>query len=286
MEIKPRRSVLYMPGANARALEKARSLPADSLILDLEDAVAPDSKEEARAQVCAAVDKGGYGTRELIIRVNGPDTIWGEADIAAANKAKPDAILVPKISTPQDIAAIDRLIAEGIDLWIMVETPMAIFNVEPIAAMAAQSKLQAMVMGTNDLIKDMQGQFTASRAPLQTALGLAVMAARAHGLAVIDGVYNDIANQEGFEAECSQGRDFGFDGKTLIHPSQLEAANQIFAPDIAVIEQARDIVKAFAAPENAGKGVLKVNGKMTELLHLEIARKTLAIADAISARAG
>jgi citrate lyase subunit beta / citryl-CoA lyase len=274
--IRPRRSVLYMPGSNARALEKARTLPADALILDLEDAVAPDAKDIARQQVCDAVKARGFGKREIVIRVNALTTPWGEADLAAAAEAAPDAILVPKISAPQELHAIDALLSgadKGIAVWAMVETPLAILNIAAIAA--AGGRLGCFVMGTNDLIKEVRG--------LAAALGLSVLAARAHGIAVIDGVYNDIQNAEGFQAACEQARAFGFDGKTLIHPTQVEPCNTVFAPSAAEVEDARKLIAAFELPENKGKGAIKLDGRMAELLHAEIARRTVAMADAIAA---
>ncbi len=286
MTIRPRRSVLYMPGSNARALEKARTLPADALILDLEDAVAPDAKELARAQVCEAVKARGFGKREIIIRANALSTAWGEADIAAAADARPDAILIPKVSSPRDLEAIEaRLVSAGADagiaLWAMVETPLAILNIGAIAG--AGGRLSCFVMGTNDLIKEFRGHHTQDRLNLSASLGLSVAAARAYGLAVIDGVYNDIKNEEGFVDSCKQGRAFGFDGKTLIHPSQVEPCNNVFAPGAAEVEAARKIIAAFELPENKGKGAISLDGRMVELLHAEIARGTVALADAIAA---
>lgn len=284
--IRPRRSALYMPGANARALEKARSLSADCLLLDLEDAVAPDAKAQARGQVCAALEAGGYGARELVVRINGLDTPWGQDDLAALKAlpqaAAPQAVLAPKVSTPTQIDELTALLPQACALWIMVETPEAIFNVQALAAKAADTPLSTFVMGTNDLAKEMQAALVKGRAPLMTGLSLALMAARQYGLTALDGVFNDIADADGFAEECRQGADMGFDGKTLIHPSQLAPCNEIFGPSEEEVAQARDVVAAFAAPENAGQGVLKVNGKMTELLHRDIAARTLAIADAIA----
>ena len=284
--IRPRRSVLYMPGSNARALEKARTLVADALILDLDDAVAPDAKELARQQVCEVVKAKGFGKREIIVRVNGLATPWGEADLAAAAAAKPDAILVPKISTLKDLHAVEehlvRLHADrSIAVWAMVETPVAILNVGAIAA--AGGRLACFVMGTNDLIKEIRGQHSQDRANLSAALGLSVLAARANALAVIDGVYNDIQNADGFRAACEQARSFGFDGKTLIHPSQIEPCNAVFAPSAEEVDAARKLIAAFELPENKGKGAIKLDGRMVELLHAEIARGTVAMADAIAA---
>lgn len=278
--VRPRRSVLYMPGANARALEKARTLPADALILDLEDAVAPDAKEDARTQVCAAVAEGGYGAREVAVRINALSTPWGADDLAAAAAARPDAILVPKVDAPGDLDAVAAR-AHGIALWAMVETPAAIFAAQSIAAHPA---LAVLVMGTNDLVKELNATRVPGRAPLVTALQTALLAARGAGKPILDGVFNDIQDAEGFADECAQGRAFGFDGKTLIHPSQIAAANAAFAPAPDAVEDARRVIAAFEAPENAGKGVVTVDGRMVELLHAEEARRTVAMAEAIAAR--
>ena len=286
--IRPRRSALYMPGANARALEKARSLDADCLLLDLEDAVAPDAKDEARVQICDALREGGYGARELVVRINALDTAWGADDVAALadlpEAARPHAILAPKISTAEQIDALVARMPEDCALWIMIETPEAIFNLQALAAKAVDTPLAAFIMGTNDLAKEMFAALVQGRAPLMTALSMAVLAARQYGLTILDGVFNDIADEEGFMAECRQGADMGFDGKTLIHPSQLAVCNGVFAPSEDEVAQARNVVAAFAAPENAGKGVLKINGKMTELLHRDMAARLLAIDAAIAAR--
>ena len=285
--IRPRRSALYMPGANQRALEKARHLPADCLILDLEDAVAPDAKAEARAQICAALSAGGYGPRELVVRINGLETPWGADDLAALNalpsSAAPQAVLAPKISRAEEIDALAAALPKNTALWIMVETPQAISNIEKLAARADDTPLSCLVMGTNDLAKELRAGLVAGRAPLLTALSLSILAARQYGLGILDGVFNDIADAAGFVAECRQGADMGFDGKTLIHPSQLASANEIFAPSEDEVAQARDVVAAFADPAHAGQGVLKVNGKMTELLHRDMAARVMAIADAIDA---
>lgn len=284
---RPRRSVLYMPGSNARALEKARDIPADALILDLEDAVAPDAKEEARAQVVSAVKAGGYGKREIIIRANGLDTPWGLDDIKAAVAAKPDAILVPKISSADDVMRADKAMSDAgapasMQLWCMIETPLAILNIQSIAAKASSTRMTVWVMGTNDIAKELRAAHTADRVPMLTSLGLSIIAARAYGIIALDGVYNDIKNEEGFAAICEQGRDMGFDGKTLIHPSQVGPCNTIFSPDPETVDFARKTIEAFKLPENAGKGVLKVDGRMVEILHAEIAERTVAIADAIA----
>ncbi len=283
---RPRRSCLYMPGANARALEKAKALPADTLILDLEDAVAPEAKAEARGAVAAALKAGGYGKRELVVRMNGLDTDWGREDLAMAAQAGADAVLAPKVTSGRDIERLEAALKsagapEALQLWVMIETPLAILNIREIAAAAIGSPLWAFVMGTNDLAKDFRARLTPDRFAFQAALQLSVAAARAYGLTAIDGVYNDIKNEDGFRAECEQGRDLGFDGKTLIHPSQLEDCNRIFAPSPHDVEQARAVIATFADPANAGKGVLKVNGKMTELLHLEEARRIVAMDEAI-----
>ena len=282
MAIRPRRSVLYMPGSNARALEKAAALPADALILDLEDAVAPDAKFLAREQVCAAVKARRFGRREVVIRVNGLDTPWGQDDMEAACEAGPDAILVPKVSSVKDVsdaAARMKEAPEGCGLWLMVETPRSIFNLGEIAS--AGGRLSCLVMGTNDLVKEMRARHTPGREALLASLNLAVLAARANGLAAIDGVFNEIADEAGFLDVCRQGRAMGFDGKTLIHPSQIEPCNAVFSPDPEEIAQAKSILAAFALPENQGKGAIALNGRMVELLHAEIARQTVALAEAI-----
>jgi citrate lyase subunit beta / citryl-CoA lyase len=271
--IRPRRSVLYMPGSNARAMEKARDIACDAVILDLEDAVAPDAKELARAQVAEAV-AAGFGRREVVVRINGLVTPWGADDLAAATRMKPDAILVPKVSATGDLA-IDT---GGIALWAMIETPLAILNIAALAGAGAA----CFVMGTNDLIKELRGQHTPDRANLHAALGLSVAAARAHGLAAIDGVFNDIADADGFAAHCRQARSFGFDGKTLIHPSQVGPCNDIFAPSADEVAAARKIIAAFDQPANRDKGAIKLDGRMVERLHGEIARRTVALADAIA----
>jgi citrate lyase subunit beta/citryl-CoA lyase len=285
---RPRRSCLYMPGANARAMEKAREIPADTLILDLEDAVAPEAKGEARGAIAAALKAGGYGPRELVVRMNGLDTEWGHADLEMAVAAGAHAVLAPKVTSARDIERLDAALGkagagEGFALWVMIEMPLAILNIKEIAAAKVGSRLTTFVMGTNDLAKEYRARMTPDRLAFQTALQLSVAAARAYGLTAIDGVYNDIKNEAGFAAECEQGRDLGFDGKTLIHPSQVETCNRVFAPSRHDVEQAQAVIEAFADPANAGKGVLKVNGKMTELLHLDEARRTVAMDEAIRA---
>lgn len=292
MAIRPRRSALYMPGSNARALEKARSLNADALILDLEDAVAPDAKAVAREQVTASVAAGGYGSREVVIRVNGLTTPWGHDDIVAAAKAGPDAILVPKVSSPGDVMRAakelrDAGAPEHTRLWIMMETPLAILNADSIVRTAADpaSRLSVLVMGTNDIAKETRARLTLGRQSMLAYLSICVAAARAHGVDILDGVFNDFSNEAGFRAECEQGRDFGMDGKTLIHPNQLAVCNEVFAPPAAEVDMARKIIAAFDLPENSAKGVLQLEGKMVERLHADMARRTVEIADAIAARA-
>jgi citrate lyase subunit beta/citryl-CoA lyase len=284
--IRPRRSVLYMPGSNARAMEKARDIPADALILDLEDAVAPDMKDVARQQVTNAVEARGFGKREVIIRINGLLTSWGEADLAAAVAAMPDAILAPKVSTLADLRSLEDGLAKhkadpSIALWAMIETPLAILNIAALAG--AGGRLACFVMGTNDLIKELRGAHTPDRGNLFAALGLSVAAARAYGLAAIDGVFNDIQDVDSFDRHCHQARSFGFDGKTVIHPTQVDACNTIFAPSADEVAAARKVLAAFDLPENKGKGAIKLDGRMVELLHAEIARRTVALADAIAA---
>ncbi len=287
---RPRRSALYMPGANTRALEKAKTLAADMLLLDLEDAVAPEAKDEAREAVCGAVKAGGYGAREVVIRVNGLDTEWGLDDMAAAVAAGPDGVLAPKVIDGGDIDRIDDAMSRAgapkeMGLWVMIEMPKAILNIQEIAEAVGRTRLTGFVMGTNDLAKEQRAQMTPDRIAFQYALGASVAAARAYDLAILDGVFNDISNTDGLEAECRQGRAMGFDGKTLIHPSQLEPCNRVFSPEPGDVAQARDVIAAFADPANAGKGVLKVNGKMTELLHLEEARRLVHVQAAIEAMA-
>ena len=291
MTIRPRRSLLYMPGSNARALEKAKTLPADGVILDLEDSVAPDAKEAARAQVADAVKAGGFGTREVFIRVNGVDTPWHADDLAAAAHAAPDAILVPKISNPEMLEMIGRrLLDMGTDhktrVWAMIETPLAIFNILSIAAEAkdSESRLSGFVMGTNDLAKDTRARLVPGRAPMLGWLSTCVAAARIYGIDILDGVYNDIGNADGFEMECRQGVELGFDGKTLIHPNQIAPCNTAFSPSPEEVALARKMIAAFDLPENKSKGVVSIDGRMVERLHADMARRTVAIAEAIAAR--
>jgi len=290
--IRPRRSALYMPGSNARAIEKAKTLATDVVIFDLEDAVAPDAKAQAREQVCAAVEAGGYGLRELVIRINALETPWGEADLAAAVAAAPDAILVPKVSSAETLAAVGLRLrklgaAERTKIWAMIETPLAILRAENIASAArdVDTRLACFVMGTNDLAKDTRARLLPGRAVMLPWLMTALAAARAHGIDILDGVYNNLSDADGFRTECEQGRDCGFDGKTLIHPDQIAAANEIYAPSQQEIESARAIVAAFEEPENAGKGAISLNGRMVERLHAEMAKRTLALAEAIAEQA-
>lgn len=281
--MRPRRSALYLPASNPRAIEKARSLPCDVVILDLEDSVAPETKAEARPQAVKAVREGGFGPREVVVRVNGLDTPWGAEDLEAVAAAGPDAILAPKIAGPDDLAACVQRVRGRARLWAMIETCKAIFGLAALGPASLANGVDVWVIGGNDLIKEMRCQPGADRAPLLPALGLSVMAARAHGLAILDAVYNDIPNLEGLAAECAQGVQFGFDGKTLIHPSHLETANRAFTPVADDVAWARVIVAAFDRPENADKGVLKVEGRMVERLHLAQARRLLAVAEAIAA---
>ncbi|CAN5591040.1 CoA ester lyase [soil metagenome] len=280
---RPRRSALYMPAANARAIEKSRDLACDVVIFDLEDAVAPDAKDLARTQAVEAVKAGGFGRREVVIRVNGLDTPWGAADLAAAAAAHPAAILAPKVSSPADVAAYDTALSGDTRLWVMIETCAALFALDAIAASARTSRLDTFVIGTNDLAKEMRCRLTVDRAPLLGPLSLSVAAARAHGLTILDGVYNGIEDEDGLARQCAQGAEFGFDGKTLIHPKQIEAANSAFSPAPDEVQWARIIVAAFDSPENASKGVLRVEGRMVERLHLAQAQRLIAVSAAIAA---
>jgi citrate lyase subunit beta/citryl-CoA lyase len=282
--VRPRRSVLYMPGANTRALEKARSLPADALIFDLEDAVAPDAKEAARTNVVAAAWSKAYGKREIAIRCNGLGTAWGQADVEAIATSGADAILVPKVESAAEVTHVVSLLdaagaPQTMAVWAMMETPKGILRAEEIAG--SHPRLALFVMGTNDLVKDMRARHTPARLPLLSALGLGMLAARAHGLTILDGVYNDIQDAAGFRAVCQQGLEMGFDGKTLIHPSQVEPCNEIFAPSRAELEMASKIVAAFRQAQAEGKGVVTVDGRMIENLHVEQAERALALAAAI-----
>ncbi|MGA2894339.1 MAG: CoA ester lyase [Xanthobacteraceae bacterium] len=288
MTVRPRRSVLYMPGSNPRALEKARELPADGLILDLEDSVAPDAKAQGRDNIVKAL-KAGFGDREVMVRINGLDTRWWVDDLDAIVGGRPDAVLVPKISDPhqlQDLAA--RLVDMGTDphvrVWAMMETPLAMLNAGDIAAAAldSETRLAGFVLGTNDLAKDTRARLVPGRAPMLPWLMTCVAAARAFGLSILDGVYNDLGNAEGFVTECKQALDLGFDGKTLIHPRQIEPCNEAFSPTPEEVALARKMIAAFDLPENENKGVIQLDGRMVERLHAEMARQTVAIADAIA----
>ena len=288
-QLRPRRSVLYMPAANERALEKAKSIPADALIFDLEDAVAPDAKDIARDQAVAAVVSGAYGNREVTIRCNGLDTPWGDDDLAAAAGARPAAVVVPKVDSVEYLDQISaKLTASGappeLAIWAMIETPTAIFDVR---ALAAHPRVGVLVMGTNDLAKELRATPGPDRGPLLPHLSVALLAAREAGKVILDGVYNDIGNIDGFTAECHQGMTMGFDGKTLIHPGQVEVANGVWAPDADEIDHARRVLAAFAEAAADGRGVVTVAGRMIENLHVDNARRTLAVAEAIEAtRAG
>ena len=283
-EFTPLRSVLYMPSSNQRALEKARTIPCDGLILDLEDAVSPDAKESAREAAAAAAASGDYGRRTVTIRVNAIGTQWHDADLAAASQAGPDAIVVPKVESADEVA---RLVAameksgapDHTRLWAMVETPVAILDALAIAR--SSERLGAFVIGTNDLVKELYAEHVPGRAPILPSLHTALLAGRAAGIAVLDGVYNDVKDTDGFLAECEQGRQMGFDGKTLVHPGQVEGANRAFAPSPEAVEGARELIAAFEA--GAGAGVVTLNGRMIENLHVESARRTLSIHEAIEA---
>jgi len=287
--VRPRRSVLYMPGANERALEKAKTIPADALILDLEDAVAPEAKADARERVCAAAASGSYGQREVAIRVNGIGTPWHNDDLRAAAAAGPAAVVVPKINSAADVHAIERALQAGgapehTTIWAMLETPVAILHAEEITTSSA--RLSVLVMGTNDLAKELRAEHVPGRAPLLAGLSLAVLATRLAGKEILDGVYNTVADLEGFGAECRQAREFGFDGKTLIHPTQVAPCNTAFAPTQDEIALSREIIDAFEAAQNDGRGVVTVRGRMIENLHVEQARRVLAVAAAIGALTG
>lgn len=286
LPVRPRRSVLYMPGANERAMEKGKTLPADALILDLEDSVALEAKADARAKTAAAVRAGGFGKREIIVRINGLDTPWGLDDLAAVAAAGPDAVLVPKVQSAEDIATVAAGLARSgapvkTRIWAMMETPLSILGAEAIAGQGAGRGLACLVMGTNDLAKMTRAHQTVDRLPMQSWLQTALLAARAHGLDIIDGVYADLKNEAGLQAECLQGRGFGMDGKTLIHPGQIATANAVFAPSPEEAAWSEKILAAFALPENKGKGVISLDGRMVELLHAEMAGRTMALVAAI-----
>ncbi|WP_174301199.1 CoA ester lyase [Caulobacter sp. S45] len=283
--LRPRRSVLYLPGSNARALDKARTLPCDAVVLDLEDSVAPEAKESARAMVIAALTVGGFGRREVVVRVNALSTPWGEADLEALVRVAPDAVLVPKVIDAGDLARYDQRLSGApgpTRLWTMIETCRCLFHLDAIAGLAAGSRLAAVVVGGNDLAKEMRVEVGVDRTPLHTTLAMTVAAARAHGLTALDAVFNALEDPTSLEAECRQGRAFGFDGKTLIHPNQIDAANRVFSPSAEQLAWAQAVAAAFADPAKAGRGVLRVQGQMVELLHLAEAQRVLAIAQAIT----
>lgn len=287
--VRPRRSALYMPGANARALEKARSLDADVLLLDLEDAVAPAAKAEARGLVAAALAAGGYGHREKVVRINGGGSPWEAEDLRAVAASGADAVLLPKVEDAGYLRGVEAALAAyrapaGLAIWAMIETPRGVLRVDEIAG--ASPRLACLVAGTSDLVKDLGARHTAGRAEVLTALSMTVLAARAHGLACLDGVHLHLDDEAGFEAACAQGRDLGFDGKTLIHPKTIAAANRIFGPSPSELDQARRIMVAHAEAESFGQGVVVVDGRLVEALHVAAARRTLALADAIAARGG
>ncbi|HSM66053.1 MAG TPA: CoA ester lyase [Ilumatobacteraceae bacterium] len=283
-DLRPRRSVLYMPAANDRAIEKAQTIPADAIIFDLEDAVAPDAKPDARAKAVAAVQSGSYGNRELTIRCNGLDTQWGADDVAAAAGARPAAVVIPKVDSVEYVDRVAALLDESgateVMIWPMIETPTAMFNVREIAA---HPRVAVLVMGTNDLAKELRSPLVPSRHPLVPHLATALLAAREADKVILDGVYNDVKNPEGFEAECRQGMEMGFDGKTLIHPSQVEPANDIWAPSADDVEYAERVIAAFDEAVADGRGVVTVDGRMIENLHVDNARRVLATAQAIAA---
>ncbi|MEA2939216.1 MAG: citrate lyase subunit beta / citryl-CoA lyase [Alphaproteobacteria bacterium] len=290
MIIRPRRSVLFMPASNARAIEKAHTLPVDCIVLDLEDSVAPAAKDAARIQAMEAVGAGGFGAREVIVRINGLETGWWLDDVNAAAAVKPDALLVPKVTSPADLEHVaDRLVDISADhkirIWAMMESPLAVLNARDIAAAAkdVETRLSVLVMGTNDLAKETRARLVPGRAPMRPWLMTCVAAARAFGLDIIDGVYNDLHDADGLAAECRDARDMGFDGKTIIHPNQIAAVNAAFAPGADEVAQARAIIAAFERPENQDKGVIALDGRMVERLHADMARRTVAIADAIAA---
>jgi citrate lyase subunit beta/citryl-CoA lyase len=282
---RPRRSVLYMPAANERALEKAKDIQADALIFDLEDAVAPDSKEVAREQACAAAASSEYGNRELTIRCNGLDTPWGRDDVLAAAAAGPAAVVIPKVDGSSYLDEISELLNQGgapssTQIWAMVETPIGILHVEEIAR---HERMSVMVLGTNDMAKELRASITADRQALLPYLAMCLLSARAAGVAILDGVYNDIKDESGFKDVCVQGAEMGFDGKTLIHPNQVAPTNEIFSPSLDELDFHRRIIEEFEAAEKEGRGVLTVDGKMIENLHVDEARRALAVADAIAA---
>ncbi len=280
MQSRRRRSALYVPASHERAVDKARTLACDAVIFDLEDAVAPAMKDAARQCAVEAVTAGGFGDRELVIRVNGLDTPWGADDLDAFAPLQPDALLVPKITAREDLRPYEAALARrpGVGLWAMIETARSLFRLDEIAGAASDGPLACLVVGSNDLAKEAGFELDVDRQPLLAALSLVVLAARAHGLAALDGVFNSLDDEAGFARQCRQGRAFGFDGKTLIHPAQIATCNDAFTPDSAAIEAARRVISAFALPENAGKGAIRVDGRMVERLHLSQAWRTLTMA--------
>ncbi|CCD97918.1 CoA ester lyase [Bradyrhizobium sp. STM 3809] len=287
--IRPRRSLLFMPGSNARALEKGRNLPADGLILDLEDSVAPDAKAAAREQIAKAVSADGYGKRELLIRINSLDTPWWSDDVAMAGQTATDGILVPKVSTVEDLRTVTNRLAEvgadpALKVWAMIETARAVLDADRLAATVheAGSRLAGFVFGPNDISRETRIRMVPGRATMLPMISHCILATRAHGLEILDGPYSDFANTDGFAQECIQARDLGFDGKTLIHPGQIDACNAIFTPPAAEVAEARKVLAAFELPENASRGAIQIDGRMVERLHAEMARRTIAIADAIA----
>src|SRR6201996_6201942 len=289
--IRPRRSLLFMPGSNARALEKARNLPADGLILDLEDSVAPEAKATARDQIAQAIAAKGFGKREVLIRINALDTPWWIDDIGMAGKARPDGILVPKVSSVEDLVAVGDRLADAdpsIRVWAMIETSRAVLHAEELAAASRdpRTRLAGFVFGPNDISRETRIRMQPGRAAMIPMITHCILATRAHGLEILDGPYSDSGNIAGFAAECAQGRDLGFDGKTLIHRSHIDACNVIFTPPAEEVAEARKIIAAFELPENASRGAIQLDGRMVERLHAEMAKRTIAIADAIVAMGG
>jgi len=278
-DTRPYRSVLYIPGSKERALEKARTLPVDAIIFDLEDAVAVDEKVNARTTLKAALDEDGYGSRVKIVRINGLDTEWGADDARAVAEMNADAILLPKVGSPADVDALAALIPDDLPIWAMMETPRGMLNA---AAIAAHPRMAGFVMGTNDLAKELQTRFRADRLPMISSLSICLLAARAEGLVIVDGVYNAFKDDEGLKVECDQGRDMGFDGKTLIHPAQVAVCNEAFAPSAAEIDLAKRQIEEFEKVEAAGGGVAVVDGKIVENLHVATARQILAKSEAIA----
>jgi citrate lyase subunit beta/citryl-CoA lyase len=288
--IRPRRSVLFMPGSNARALDKARNLPSDGVILDLEDSVAPDAKPMARDQIAAAVAAKGFGRREIIIRINNLESPWWQDDLAMAAAARPDGILVPKVSSPADVKKLEERLRTlkadpAIGLWAMIETPLGVLSAQQIAATAREGdkRLTGFIMGPNDIARETRMRMLPGRAAMLPLFSHCILAARAYGIEILDGPYNDISDIAGFAKECAQGRDMGFDGKTLIHPGQIDAANAAYTPPAEDVARARKIMGVFDLPENVSKGVVQLDGQMVERLHVEMAKRTIAIADAIAA---